>query len=70
MTNLDKMNLIILAVGVADLLDKALEEKTPSLEKTIKRCENLLTALKKHEANLKANGGAGSDADASENGEE
>ena len=57
MTNLDKMNLIILAVGTADLLDKALEEEHPSLEKTIKRCEILLTALKKHEANLSGSAG-------------
>ena len=57
MTNLDKMNLIILAVGTADLLDKALEEEHPSLEKTIELCEILLTALKKHEANLKASAG-------------
>ncbi len=57
MTNLDKMNLIILAVGTADLLDKALEEEHPSLEKTIELCEILLTALKKHEANLRASAG-------------
>lgn len=57
MTNLDKMNLIILAVGTADLLDKALEEEHPSLEKTIELCEILLTALKKHEENLKASAG-------------
>ena len=57
MTNLDKMNLIILAVGTADLLDKALEEEHPSLEKTIELCESLLTALKKHEENLNASAG-------------
>ena len=66
MTNLDKMNLIILAVGVASLLDKAVEEENPSLEKAIEFCEILLTALKKHEENLKASEGAANLSDGSD----